>query len=157
MSDSEYEYPENGLHTYDAEQICDEIVELFQECADWHGFRTTEEVEREFHEGRVLWSHRDGAVITAVNFRHCERKPYTRVYFTAMRDDYWDPEAWSNLIDLILDRSPWGRVVSKTVAGSEESRLWEDIADHVRREDGKERPLDVWKVEEMDFGAIEDW
>lgn len=154
---SETEYAEDGIQTYDTERIIDGVTELLQDRVDWHGWRTRAETARYFNDGGVVWTHRGGEIACTAVFSHLEQRPHTRVYFTALAESHWDPGLWESLIERIVRDSPYNRILSKTVASSEENELWRRVGHKVGEEPGKQRQLNVWLVDETDYSDIREW
>lgn len=152
------DYAEGGIYAYDSDEILDQIVELFQDWTDWHSFRTRSEIEEAYEDGRVTWIHKGGEVVCAATYRHLESKPYSRVYFSALRDDEWDVDRWKQMIRGVLLESPYDRIISKTPMEIKEADLWRKIAEPIRIEPGKNRPLAVWEVRsDTEYGDLTDW
>lgn len=154
---AESEYADGGIQHYDTEEVIDGVTDLLQERVEWHGWRTRVETARYFNDGGVVWSHRGGDIACTAVFKHLEQRPHTRVYFTAMAEEHWDPAMWESLIGRIVRDSPHNRVLSKTAADTPEHDLWAGVAAHVAQEPGKHRRLDVWLVDDTDYGDIREW
>lgn len=151
------EYADGGIQNYDTEEIIDGVTELLQDRVDWHGFVTKDCVARYFNDGGVVWAHRGGDIACAAVFNHLEQRPHTRFYYTAMAEEYWDSQMWESLVQRVVRDSPHGRVLAKSVAGEAEDDLWASIAAKVGEEPSKHRRLNVWLLDETDYGDIREW
>lgn len=143
---------------YDRAQILDEIVELYQDNTEECGFVKRAELEGRFEDEEVKFIHRDGKVVSALDYHHLERHHYTKVYHTVVREGFEHLAFRERLIDRVLQESPHGHVISKVPAGVDENSVWERLGgEKMRTETGRKRDLNVWSLVDNSVPGVFDY
>lgn len=145
-----------SIHDFDKEKIIDGITELYQDNSDELGFVTRSELEGRFDENGVKFRHRDGQIVAALDYSHLERKPFTKVYRTAI-DDAGSNKDRKIMLSEVLRESPWGVVRTKVPYDSTENDFWRDIGYQIDEESGKKRPLNIWQVRDEKVNTVLDY
>jgi len=117
-------------------------ADVFQRHRDELGFVNRAQCE----EKDLVTVERDGDVVGAALANHCVRKPQTTLYDIAVVDEYRREGIAGELIRQLERESPHKKIVAKCPSELPANEFYRSTGwRHVDREDGKNRPLNVWE------------
>lgn len=97
-------------------------------------------------EGDLVTVKRDGEVVGAALGNHCARKPQTTLYDIAVLPAYRREGIGKQLVRQLGRESPHEKIVAKCPVDLPANDFYEKTGwERIAREDGKNRPLNVWK------------
>lgn len=119
-----------------------EAADVFQQHRDELGF-----VNRaQCREGDLVTIDHDGRTVGALLGNHCVRKPQSTVYELAVLPEYRRGGIGTELVDRFAAESPHDRLVAKCPADLPANDFYAATGwERIDREDGKNRPLNVWE------------
>lgn len=144
------------MYDFDKDQIIDGITELYQDNAEQCGFVTRSEVEGRFMENNIRFVHRNGEIACAMSYRHLQRGNYTAVYRSAI-SQHGSNDDRRNILDVILRESPHEYVLTKVPYDSEENGFWREVGELQRKEKGRKRQLNVYRVINDNVNSVLDY
>lgn len=120
------------------------IAALFQEHRDELGFVNTAQCR----EKTTYTVQRDGELVGAALCNHCVQKPQTTLYDIAVREQYRGRGFGQTLVEQMATDSPHQKIIAKCPATLPAVQFYNQSGwTLVAVEDGKKRPLTVWKYD----------
>jgi len=128
-----------------------DAADLFQEHRDELGFVN----QAQCSEKDLLTERRDGEIVGALLGNHCVRKHQSTVYELAVRRDYRRQGIATKIIRRFAAESPHDRLVAKCPADLPAVEFYQSAGwNHVGREEGKHRPLEVFEYDAGDTTTV---
>ena len=116
---------------------------MFQDHRDELGFVN----KAQCREKDLLTVTRDGEVVGALLGNHCVRKPQSTVYEVAVAKSHRREGIAARLVDRFADNSPHDKLVAKCPEPLPANEFYAATGwTRTDREEGKERPLNVWEM-----------
>jgi len=121
-----------------------EAASVFQEHRSELGF-----VNRAQCEEKDLYTvERSGQTVGAALGNHCVRKPQTTLYELAVLPEYRREGIATELIRRMARDSPHEKIVAKCPVDLSANEFYEDTGwQHIGKEDGKNRDLNIWEYD----------
>jgi N-acetylglutamate synthase-like GNAT family acetyltransferase len=120
------------------------IAALFQDHRDELGFVNTAQCR----EKTTYTVQRDGKLVGAALCNHCVQKPQTTLYDIAVREQYRGRGFGQTLVEQMATDSPHQKIIAKCPATLPAVQFYNQCGwTLVAVEDGKKRPLTVWKYD----------
>jgi len=117
-------------------------ADVFQAHRDELGFVNRAQCE----EGDLVTVERNGKIVGAALGNHCVQKPQTTLYELAVLTEFRQEGIGTELVNKLASESPHKKMVAKCPVGLSANEFYKANGwSCVDREDGKNRPLNIWE------------
>jgi len=143
---TELEYVQDGIYAYDKNETIDQIAEILQSDTETHGFVKRIEIKQRFEMDSIKVLRSGGEVVACVDYNHPLEKRSSTVYHLGIRKNHRGNGYREELVDRVLQESPYNLLMTKVPEGVDQNRFWKRVGEKCGEETGVKRRLNVYRV-----------